>query len=84
MNVQDFVFNKDNLGNEYVTFAEGVTKTRQGGTRKKGRLIKPKMFATGGENCPVALFRSYLLKRPAELRNTGPIYLGILNNHSES
>ena len=31
MNVEDFTLNKDDNGNEFITFAEGPTKTRQGG-----------------------------------------------------
>ena len=31
MKVEDFTLNKDDNGNEFVTFAESPTKTRQGG-----------------------------------------------------
>jgi len=34
MFLEDFSFNKDNQGTEYVTFEENPTKTRQGGLRK--------------------------------------------------
>jgi hypothetical protein len=61
MNVEDFSLQRDDGGIEFVTFAEGVTKTRQAGLRAKPRLVKPKMFANGdGTKCPVALFKQYL------------------------
>ena len=59
MNVEDFTLNsnKDDNGNEFVTFAEGPTKTRQGGLRVQPRSVLPKMFASGESRCPVALLR---------------------------
>ena len=60
MNVEDFTLNKDDNSNEFITFAEGPTKTRQGGLRLQPRSVLPKMFATGDSRCPVALFKSYL------------------------
>ena len=60
MNVEDFTLNKDDNSNEFITFAEGPTKTRQGGLRLQQRSVLPKMFATGDSRCPVALFKSYL------------------------
>ena len=59
--IEDFSLHKDDNGIEFVTFAEGVTKTRQSGLRAKPRLIKPKMFASGNDTrCPVALFKNTL------------------------
>ena len=72
MNVEDFTLNKDDNGNEFVTFAEGLTKTRQGGLRVHGGLCYPKMLATGESRCPVALFMRYLYKRPDDLKLSGP------------
>ena len=79
MFVEDFTFNKDDQGTEYVTFEENPTKTRQGGLRKKRRAIQPKMFATGGPRCPVQFFKTYLAHRPEEMRNSGPFYLAIID-----
>ena len=74
--VEDFCLQRDDDGIEYLTFAEGSTKTRQGGLKVKPRLVTPKMFATGNEErCPVMLFKVYLEKRPEEMRTTGPFYL---------
>ena len=38
MKVQDFSFKKDGKGNDFVTFAEGITKTRQSGLHERHRL----------------------------------------------
>ena len=46
MTVNDFQFKKDDFGNEFVTFAEGITKTRQSGLHGKHRLIQPKIFSS--------------------------------------
>ena len=60
MYVEDFTFTKDDNGVDYITYEESPTKTRQGGLRKKRRVVQPKMFATGGERCPVKLFKTFL------------------------
>ena len=48
MYVEDFAFSTDDNGIEFVTYEENPTKARQGGLRKKRRVVQPKMFATGG------------------------------------
>ncbi|XP_073248371.1 uncharacterized protein [Porites lutea] len=35
------------------------------------------MFATGGQRCPVKLFKTFLERRPEEMRNSGPFYLAL-------
>ena len=84
MNVEDFTLNKDDNGNQFVTFAEGPTKTRQGGLRVQPRSVLPKMFATGESRCPVALFKSYLSKRPEDLKLSGPFYLACIDNPTKT
>ena len=80
MKVEDFCLQRDDDGIEYLTFAEGPTKTRQGGLKVKPRLVTPKMFATGNEErCPVMLFKIYLEKRPEEMKTTGPFYLSVID-----
>ena len=79
MTVNDFTLGKDDGGCEFVEFTEGPTKTRSGGLSKKSRDFSPKMFATGGERCPVSLFKEYLSRRPQQRKNTGPFYLSV--NH---
>ena len=75
MEVEDFSFCVDDSSTEYVTFKENPTKTRQGGLNTKHRSVLPKMFATGGQRCPVELLKQYLSRRPQELRDKGPFYL---------
>ena len=70
MNVEDFTLNKDDNGNEFVSFAESPTKTRLGGLRVQPRYVLTKMFATGESRCPVALFKNYLFKRPEDVLRT--------------
>ncbi|KAL9954446.1 hypothetical protein ACROYT_G041987 [Oculina patagonica] len=80
MEVEDFSFCVHDSGTEYVTFKENPTKTRQGGLNTKHRSVLPKMFATGGQRCPVELLKQYLSRRPQELREKGFFYLAIIEN----
>jgi len=80
MKVEDFTLQRDDEGNEFLTFAEGPTKTRQGELSVKTRLVTPKMFATGNEETrPVMLFKRYLGKRPSEMKKSGPFYLNVID-----
>lgn len=78
MEVEDFSFCVDDSGTEYVTFKKNSTRTRQGGLNTKHRSVLPKMFATGGQRCPVDLLKQYFSRRPQELRDKGPFYLAII------
>ena len=80
MRLEDFRIMKGDDGLEFVEFTEGPTKTRPGGLNAKPRQFQPKMFQTGGEKCPVALFRQYISHRPPNLRTSGPFYLSIKYN----
>ncbi|KAK3741779.1 hypothetical protein QZH41_001547 [Actinostola sp. cb2023] len=82
MKVEDFQFGRDENGTKYVQFVENPTKTRQAGLKAKPRSFLPKMFATGEENCPVALFEEFLSRRPPELQAQGPFYLSCMQNPS--
>ena len=64
-------FSKDDNGVEYITYEENPTKTRQGGLRKKGRVVQPKIFATGGPRCPVKLLKTFLSHRPEQMKSSG-------------
>ena len=80
MKVEDFCVQRDDDGIQYLTFAEGPTKTRHGGLKVKTRLLTPTMFATGNEErCPVMLFKVYLEKRPEEMKTTSPFYLSVID-----
>ena len=79
MKIEHFALRTDDNKNEFITFAEGITKTRQSGLHVVHRVAIPKMFATNTERCPVNFFKLYLSKRPVDLRSTGPLYLAV--NH---
>ena len=42
------------------------------------------MFATGDSRCPDALFKSYLAKRPEDLKLSGPFYLACIGNPTKT
>ena len=64
-------------GTEYIEFHENPTKTRGSGLHPKVRVSVPKAFKIEGPRCLVTLFDKFVEKRPDELKNTGPFYLGI-------
>ena len=67
-------------GTEVVEFREGPTKTRSGGLSIRRRTTPQVMYSTdGGKNGPVRLFKLWLAKRPVGMKNTGPLYLGVIN-----
>ena len=83
MKVEHFVLKIDETsGEKFFTFAEGITKTRGGGLRKKIRKTVPKMFETPliPDRCPVRIFQFFLSKRPLEMRSSGPLYLALIKN----
>ena len=79
MTVSDFQFKKDDFGNEFVTYTEGMTNTRQSGLHEKHQLIQPKIFSTNTSRCLVNIFKFYLSKRPTQLRSSGPLCLNIIH-----
>ena len=81
MEVEDFAFCVDDCGTEYITFKEHPTMTRQGGLNTKRGSVLPKMFPSGGPRCPVELFKQYVSRRPQDLRDKGPFYLAVVENH---
>ena len=85
MMLEHFTFKEDGDGCKYITFAEGITKTRQSGLHLKQRLVVPKMFETKDpQRCPVTIFNLYISKRPLELREKGPFYLSPITNPSSN
>ena len=72
MKLDDFQLCTDDNGVEFVQFTERQTKTRQGGLHTKLRVFHPRMFAVGGERCPVALFKQFVSRRPQNLKTAGP------------
>ena len=59
MKVEGFSLQSDDDRNEFLTFAGGPTKTRQGGLSANTRLVTLKMFTTRSEErCLVMLFKA--------------------------
>ncbi|XP_052230266.1 uncharacterized protein LOC127844242 [Dreissena polymorpha] len=68
----------DDEGNEYLEFEERQSKTRQGGNPRDVRDVKPKMWANEivGEKCPVAIYKEYTSRRPADYcKPSDPFYI---------
>ena len=82
MMIEDFTTSSDDDGNEYFTFSEKRTKTRNEGLHPKPGQKNPKMFATNGPRCVVKLFKLFKSKRPAECREKGRFYLQVIKNPS--
>ena len=61
----------------------GLTKTRQGGLCKKDRRVPQRMFAVGGDRCPVHIMKKLISKRPASKKKSGPLYLTPLQNFKD-
>lgn len=81
MKIENFAIRVGDNKKEYVTFAEGITKTFQSGLREKYRLQKPKMVEKKmSTRCPVTIFKLYISKRPLTLRESGPLYLAPIDN----
>ena len=63
MMITDFVTGSDDEGNEYFTFSERRTKTRNEGLKPKAGQKKPKNSATSGPRCIVEPFKHYCLTK---------------------
>ena len=74
--IEDFKLEVDGSGRKYISYIEGLTKTRKGGLNFKPRLIAPKMYESENiERCPVKMFLKYKSKRPTCVSESGPLYL---------
>ena len=78
--VEDLVIRQQEDGSEVVEFCEGPTKTRSGGLSIRRRTTPQVMHSTdGGKNNPVRLFKLWLSKQPEGIKDTGPLYLSVIN-----
>ena len=77
INIEDLklIYNPSSGEALYVEWVEGPTKTRHGGLAKQERCAPQRMFAIGGDKCPVEIFQKLLNKRPESLKSSGPLYL---------
>ena len=80
MIIEDFTTSSDDDSNEYFTFSEKRTKTRNEGLHPKPGQKNPKMFATNGPRCVVKLFKLFKSKRSAECREKDRFYLQVIKN----
>ena len=79
LKIEQFCLEIDENGRRYISYTEGLIKTRNKGLNFKPRLISHKMYENKRERCPVAFFLLFRSKRPVELRNMGPFYLSVIN-----
>ena len=82
----DFELCIDDDSVEYVELKiERGTKTRTGCEGQKERAFNPRMYATGGEKCPIALFKKYISLRPPRTQKPdSPFYLLPANTSTPS
>ena len=82
--VEDLVIRQQEDGSEVVEFREGPTKTWSGGLSIRRRTTPQIMHSTdSGKNNLVRLFKLWLSKRPEGMKDTGPLYLSVIN-HTKS
>ena len=62
----DIQLHTDESGQEYLSFLERQTKTRQGENINDVRKVKPKLWAnfSNQERCPIFVYKKYSEKRP--------------------
>ena len=65
-----FVKNPTSGATEHVEWTEGITKIRQGGLHKPGRMVAQKTFVIGGLKYPIALLEKMISKQLHSLQNS--------------
>ena len=66
----------DSDGKEFLEFNERLTKTRKGNSEGGSRAFAPKIFAMGGERCPIFFYKIFRSHRPqAMTHDEAPFYL---------
>jgi hypothetical protein len=69
---------------EFLEYNERATKTRCGNSGHI-RSFKPKIFATGGDKCPISAYKSFKKNRPESMNHAeSPFYLAINYNPSKT
>ena len=54
------------LNTEYMEYNERQTKTRTGEDLNNIRTKKPRIYATGTDTCPIAVYKTYASHRPEQ------------------
>ena len=81
----DVKLSEDADGNEYLVYTERQTKTRPGVDASNVRKVSPKLFSTGTERDPVAVYKIYSDKRPKNvMADDAAFYLGIKYTRKDS
>ena len=77
----DVKLHKTAGGEEYLEYNEKQTKTRSGENTRDVRKVTPKMFSVpGNERDPIAVYKLFAEKRPAEMNSDdSPFYLAANN-----
>ena len=66
----------DSNGKEFLEFNERLTKTRKGNSEGGSRAFAPKVFAMGGDRCPIFFYKIYHAHRPQAMNHDeAPFYL---------
>lgn len=79
--INEFHFGTDENKVEFIEYNDcKPTKTRPGSLRSKRRPQRPRMYATGTDRCPIAIFQKYISHRPESQRTKGPLFLSIIYN----
>lgn len=81
LKVDSFSLHVDEQGTEYLVFREGLTKTRRGEKHQGARKFIPRLYATGGDRCPIFIYKEFMKRRPAETKvQNAPFYIQIKRN----
>ena len=70
-------------GREYVIWkTERGSKTRTGGKEFGAeRYFSPRIYSTGGDRCPVNIFKTFLARRPPDMmKPDSPLYLAVVKS----
>ena len=77
MFVEDFAFSKDDNGVEYVTYEENPKKLAKPVFVRNDESFNPKCSPKVGRG-PLKLFKTFLSRRPKDIRSSGPFYLAVI------
>ena len=79
LKIEQFRLEIDENGRRYISYTEGLSRTRNKGLNFIPRLISPKMYENKTKRCPVAFFLLFKSKRSVELRNMSPSYFTVID-----
>ncbi|KXJ14551.1 EGF-like repeat and discoidin I-like domain-containing protein 3 [Exaiptasia diaphana] len=83
---EDSLLQKSTNGEEMLVWlGERGTKTRFGQEKGHQRAFQPKVYATGGERCPLRYYKLFAEHRPAEMNGPEcPFFLAIKSNRASN